>query len=67
MRARGRDVTEKVSATESWRAWSQRPMVRAVVALGITQIIGWGTTVYALGVLAKPIAADTGWRFDLGG
>ena len=40
-------------------------MVRAVVALGITQIIGWGTTVYALGVLAKPITADTGWRFDL--
>ncbi len=43
----------------------QRLMIRAVVALGITQIIGWGTTVYALGVLAKPIAADTGWRFDL--
>jgi predicted MFS family arabinose efflux permease len=40
-------------------------MVRAVLALGITQIIGWGTTVYALGVLAKPIATDTGWRFDL--
>jgi predicted MFS family arabinose efflux permease len=33
--------------------------------LGITQIIGWGTTVYALGVLAKPITADTGWRLDL--
>jgi predicted MFS family arabinose efflux permease len=40
-------------------------MPRAVVTLGITQIIGWGTTVYALGVLAKPIAADTGWRLDL--
>jgi MFS family permease len=38
---------------------------RGVVTLGITQIIGWGTTVYALGVLAKPIAADTGWRLDL--
>jgi predicted MFS family arabinose efflux permease len=43
----------------------QAPVVRAVLALGITQIIGWGTTVYALGVLAKPIAADTGWRYDL--
>lgn len=31
------------------------------MAVGITQIIGWGTTVYALGVLARPIAADTGW------
>lgn len=40
-------------------------MPRAVISLGITQIIGWGTTVYALGVLAKPITADTGWRADL--
>jgi predicted MFS family arabinose efflux permease len=36
-----------------------------VLTLGITQIIGWGTTVYALGVLAKPIQAETGWRLDL--
>ena len=43
----------------------EKSMLRAVVALGITQIIGWGTTVYALGVLAKPISADTGWRPDL--
>lgn len=35
--------------------------VRAVVALGLTQIIGWGTTIYALGVLATPIVSDTGW------
>jgi MFS family permease len=34
---------------------------RAVVALGITQIVAWGTTLYALGVLGKPIASDTGW------
>lgn len=40
-------------------------MIRAVVSLGITQIIGWGTTVYALGVLAKPITGATGWRVDL--
>lgn len=37
------------------------PMVIAVVALGFTQIIAWGTTLYALGVLGLPIAADTGW------
>ena len=43
----------------------QTPVARAVVTLGITQIIGWGTTVYALGVLAKPITAGTGWRLDL--
>lgn len=41
------------------------PMAVAVIALGITQIIAWGSTIYALGVLAKPIAADTGWSMDL--
>ena len=46
-------------------AWLLSPMPRVVVSVGITQIIGWGTTVYALGVLAKPIAIDTGWRLDL--
>jgi MFS family permease len=37
------------------------PMVVAVNALGITQITAWGTSYYCLGVLAKPIVADTGW------
>jgi MFS family permease len=37
------------------------PMVRAVVALGITQITAWGTSYYCLGVLAGPIVRDTGW------
>jgi MFS family permease len=37
------------------------PMVIAVNALGITQITAWGTSYYCLGVLAKPIAAETGW------
>jgi predicted MFS family arabinose efflux permease len=37
----------------------------AIVALGITQIVAWGTTLYALGVLGKPIAADTGWSQSL--
>ncbi|MGH6816201.1 MAG: MFS transporter, partial [Hyphomicrobiaceae bacterium] len=32
---------------------------------GITQIVAWGTTLYALGVLAGPIAADTGWSRSL--
>ncbi|MEK7246480.1 MAG: MFS transporter [Pseudomonadota bacterium] len=30
-------------------------------ALGATQIIGWGTTMYAPAILATPIVADTGW------
>ena len=37
----------------------------AVTGLGITQIIAWGTSLYALGVLGAPIAADTGWSRTL--
>lgn len=43
----------------------RHPATAAVCALGITQIIAWGTTLYALGVLGKPIAADTGWSQSL--
>lgn len=32
-----------------------------VWALGITQIIGWGSTFYFLGVLARPLAQTCGW------
>jgi len=42
-------------------AWLGAPMGTAVVTLGIGQIIAWGTTLYALGVLGAPIVADTGW------
>ena len=34
---------------------------RAVGALGVTQIVSWGTTFYAPTVLSTPITADTGW------
>ncbi len=43
------------------RGWLADPMHRAVHALGLTQITAWGTSYYCLGVLANPIAADTGW------
>src|SRR5262245_44270092 len=46
-------------------AWLRQPATHAVFALGITQIIAWGTSLYALGVLGKPIAADTGWSQSL--
>jgi MFS family permease len=42
------------------RAWSD-PFVVSVNALGLTQITAWGTSYYCLGVLAKPIVAETGW------
>lgn len=44
-----------------WRRWRHDPLVISVNALGLTQITAWGTAYYCLGVLAKPIAADTGW------
>lgn len=37
------------------------PFVVSVNALGLSQITGWGTSFYCLGVLAKPIVAETGW------
>jgi hypothetical protein len=41
------------------------PLPLAVCALGIAQITAWGTSYYSLGVLAGPIAADTGWSLSL--
>ena len=52
-------------AASAWGAFARDPATHAVVALGFTQIIAWGTTLYALGVLGKPIAADTGWSQSL--
>src|SRR5262245_23855411 len=43
----------------------RHPATAAILSLGFTQIIAWGTTLYALGVLGKPIAADTGWSQSL--
>ena len=41
------------------------PLPLAVCALGLAQITAWGTSFYCLGVLAKPIVADTGWSQSL--
>ncbi len=35
-------------------------LIRIVIALGLTMIVGWGTVFYAFGVLAPKIALDTG-------
>jgi MFS family permease len=37
------------------------PRLVRVSALGIAQILGWGTSFYFPAVLAAPIVADTGW------
>ncbi|HEY7243247.1 MAG TPA: MFS transporter [Xanthobacteraceae bacterium] len=36
-----------------------------VPALGVTQILAWGSTFYLLGVLAPLIVTDMGWSYDL--
>jgi hypothetical protein len=41
------------------------PLPLAVCALGVSQITAWGTAYYCLGVLANPIAAETGWSLTL--
>nr|WP_234461548.1 MFS transporter [Stutzerimonas stutzeri] len=38
--------------------------LRLVIALGITQILAWGSTFYLPAVLAGPIARDTGWALS---
>ncbi|MBJ3778611.1 MFS transporter [Acuticoccus mangrovi] len=38
---------------------------RVVSALGVTQILAWGSSYYLLAVLARPIAEATGWRYGL--
>src|SRR4029453_8983232 len=41
-----------------------RPVV--VTALGVAQILGWGSSFYFPAVLAEPIVADTGWSLGWG-
>ncbi len=42
-----------------------KPSPRVVIsALGITQILAWGSSFYLPAVLAQPIAADTGWSLS---
>jgi MFS family permease len=39
-----------------------KPSPRVVIStLGVTQILAWGSSYYLPAVLAKPIAAGTGW------
>ena len=47
------------------RPHGRDPLVLAVCTLGLAQITAWGTSFYCLGVLAKPIVAETGWSPSL--
>ncbi len=50
-------------------ALPRRPGNGKIALLGLLQILSWGGSFYLLGVLADPIAADTGWphQWVLGG
>lgn len=41
------------------------PLWLVICGLGLTQIIGWGTTYYMLGALSQDIAQETGWSGTL--
>jgi MFS family permease len=41
--------------------WGQRSPPIVIAALGMAQILGWGTSFYFPAVLAAPIVRDTGW------
>ena len=49
----------------AWRTRLADPLFIAVCALGIGQITAWGTSYYCVGILAAPMAADTGWSRSL--
>lgn len=36
---------------------------RVIAAIGVIQILAWGSSYYLLAVLASPIAQDTGWSY----
>ncbi len=50
-----------VGAPEEAAYWSQRH--RIITALGVTQILAWGSSYYLLAVLARPISQSTGWGY----
>ena len=58
---RGRLTVPAAEAPESAGKASVPSRVVVITALGVTQILAWGSSYYLLAVLAKPIAADTGW------
>jgi MFS family permease len=55
-----------MSETAAWPRsfpWQPRQLGQTgiIAVLGCTQCLAWGSSYYLLAVLAKPIAADTGW------
>ena len=63
LRMWGRCVSS--AAGETIRVASKAPSRVVIISvLGVTQIFAWGSSYYLPAVLAKPIAADTGWSLS---
>ena len=60
--SRGWGMNEAASWAKSF-PWGPRQLGKTgiIAVLGFTQCLSWGSSYYLLAVLAKPIAADTGW------
>lgn len=50
-----------MSVTSAAAAAAERPSLAVISAIGLGQILSWGSTYYLPAVLAVPIAEDTGW------
>jgi MFS family permease len=51
-----------VAAADPAEPTRAAPPLRTIIpALGVTQILAWGSSYYLLAVMAEPIANDTGW------
>jgi predicted MFS family arabinose efflux permease len=37
--------------------------LRTILAIGVGQIIGWGSAFYLIAIIATPVAQETGWSF----
>ncbi|MBR0670041.1 MFS transporter [Neoroseomonas soli] len=51
----------RVSAVPAAAEAAERPSLAVISAIGLGQILSWGSTYYLPAVLAVPIAEDTGW------
>lgn len=50
-----------MSVASATAAAAERPSLAVISAIGVGQILSWGSTYYLPAVLAVPIAEDTGW------
>ena len=60
-RADGVSLASNLGPDSAVAAATTRPRWAVVSAIGVAQILAWGSSYYLLSLLAGPIAADTGW------